>query len=310
MDAVPSGCVVVGVDGSAQGDEALRWAAEQAVLEERPLVVLHAADVGTALAAAWAGSPGADYGAVRQEVEAAGRALVDGAARAARDLAPGVRLQTAVGPLEARQALLAASTRASLLVIGSRGRGPLRSLVLGSVSAAVARHAQCAVVVLRPRPGGDACTPWSGVTVGATGDVAGPEAVERAFRHATARRLPLTVLHPTGSAGATADPGVAASLEAAARRWPVVAVQHREVGTDLVAALAAATATSNVVVLSGPQHADPGAGSGAGSGTGGAGSGAGSGTGGAGHRRRLHRSAAALGVLEHASGPVCVVPER
>ncbi|NYG56984.1 universal stress protein [Nocardioides perillae] len=296
MDAVPRGCVVVGVDGSAQGDEALRWAAEQAVLEERPLVVLHAADVGTALAAAWAGSPGADYGAVRREVEAAGRALVDGAARAARDLSPGVAVRTAVGPLEARQALLAASTRASLLVIGSRGRGPLRSLVLGSVSAAVARHAQCAVVVLRPRPGGDACTPWSGVTLGASADVAGAEAVERAFRHATARRLPLTVLHPTGSAGSATDPGVAASLAGAAERWPAVAVQHREVGSDLAGALAGATASSNLVVLSGPHHV-------AGerpAGAGGAG----------GHRRRLHRSAVALAVLEHASGPVCVVPEQ
>jgi len=48
----------------------------------------------------------------------------------------------------------AADFRAELVVIGSRGRGPLTSMVLGSVSAEVVDHAPCPVLVVR-RPGAD-----------------------------------------------------------------------------------------------------------------------------------------------------------
>ena len=46
----------------------------------------------------------------------------------------------------------ATESRAELVVIGSRGLGPIRSMVLGSVSAEVVDHAPCPVLVVR-RPG-------------------------------------------------------------------------------------------------------------------------------------------------------------
>ena len=44
--------------------------------------------------------------------------------------------------------LLAAARHVDLLVMGSRGRGPLRAAILGSVSHSVAQQAPCPVVIL------------------------------------------------------------------------------------------------------------------------------------------------------------------
>jgi nucleotide-binding universal stress UspA family protein len=45
-------------------------------------------------------------------------------------------------------ALVTESQRLDLLVLGSRGRGPARSVLLGSVSTEVVREAACPVVVV------------------------------------------------------------------------------------------------------------------------------------------------------------------
>jgi len=45
---------------------------------------------------------------------------------------------------------LAGNLGARLIVIGSRGRGPLKRALMGSVSDSVVRHAHCPVMVVRP----------------------------------------------------------------------------------------------------------------------------------------------------------------
>jgi nucleotide-binding universal stress UspA family protein len=53
----------------------------------------------------------------------------------------------------AEYAVVDASTDAELAVVGSRGRGALKTLVLGSVSHHVVQHAACPVVVVPPPAG-------------------------------------------------------------------------------------------------------------------------------------------------------------
>jgi nucleotide-binding universal stress UspA family protein len=67
---------------------------------------------------------------------------------AAETAAPPVSVRVAVG--RAAEALPHAAEGADLLVVGSRGRGGFRSMLLGSVSLACALHSPCPVTVVRP----------------------------------------------------------------------------------------------------------------------------------------------------------------
>jgi nucleotide-binding universal stress UspA family protein len=65
-------------------------------------------------------------------------------------------LRTVVGP--AADALHQQALDASLLVVGSRGRGGFASLLLGSVSQRLAQHTPCPIVIIPP-PADDSTHP-------------------------------------------------------------------------------------------------------------------------------------------------------
>lgn len=168
-----SGTVVVGVDGSEHADRAARWAAVQAACENRPLVVVSAGD---------------------QATEQVARAV-----EIVRATHPDLAVTGSPVDGDAREVLIDASAGAHLLVVGSRGRGTVRSLLLGSVSGTVSAQAGCPVVVCRP-PSEDPT--HAGVVVGADGTSESVPVLEFAFRHAALHRLPLTVLHSFWDAAA------------------------------------------------------------------------------------------------------------
>ncbi|MEP9363243.1 universal stress protein [Nocardioides sp. CN2-186] len=167
---IPSGTVVVGVDGSPSAALALDWAIEQARLEQRPLTLAHADLDG-----------GHDV-----------RAVLDEAWARIHERAPHVAVYEVTAMTDPRTVLLDLAERAALLVVGSRGRGPVTSLVLGSVSVAVTRHASCPTVVVRP---GHRGIVRHGVLAGVDGTEHSLVPLEFAYLQASLRRLPLTVLH-------------------------------------------------------------------------------------------------------------------
>jgi len=67
-------------------------------------------------------------------------------------LRPGVAVARLVEEGPPAEVLLRVAKEADLLVVGSRGRGGLRSALIGSVSLHCIQHAHCPVLVLPEQP--------------------------------------------------------------------------------------------------------------------------------------------------------------
>ncbi|MGC9669775.1 universal stress protein [Planosporangium sp. 12N6] len=142
--------VVVGVDGSAPADVAAGTAFEEASRR------------GSALVAVWAftvplppwtlGPPPVvcDPAQVAAEL----RASLVGHLAKWRDKYPDVPVEYVVSRSSAAAALVDQSLRASLVVVGSRGHGAARGMLLGSVGLQLIHHAGCPVLIARARSGG------------------------------------------------------------------------------------------------------------------------------------------------------------
>ena len=134
----PSPRVVVGVDGSEAAAAALRWAAEEARLRGAALTVVHAWEVPYPAEITFAGGT---YAAMEQAAhEVVADALAD--AGLVADEVEHLVVQSTPS-----RAILEAAAEATLVVVGSRGRGGFAGLLLGSVSHQVSQHAGCPVVV-------------------------------------------------------------------------------------------------------------------------------------------------------------------
>ncbi len=137
--------VTVGVDGSALSELALAHAFDEASVRGVGLHVVHA--WWTRATAGQAPATQADQ--IAREKLTLAEAMA-GWAETYPDVE--VRVSMPIGP--AVLALTEAARAAELLVVGSRGRGSVRGLLLGSVSRGVLKHAPCTVVVVRERVSG------------------------------------------------------------------------------------------------------------------------------------------------------------
>jgi nucleotide-binding universal stress UspA family protein len=137
--------IVVGVDGSEQSLAALRWAVREAELRSASLELLSAWTI-----------PGLALASVTQEVvdalEAAAKEAIRRAVEEAAKLASAVLVVAETVEGHPARALVERARDAELLVVGARGRGEFRALLLGSVSHECAQHAAVPVVIVRERP--------------------------------------------------------------------------------------------------------------------------------------------------------------
>jgi len=139
--------IVVGVDGSPAAAAALEWAANEARLRGSSLLLVHVWSLPAA--AGGIGFPAAYPPLELLEKEA--ESLVDRVADEAAVLLQGIALtRSAIRGMSA-YALIEAARDAELLVVGSRGLGGFKELLLGSVSHQCAAHAPCPVVIVREK---------------------------------------------------------------------------------------------------------------------------------------------------------------
>ena len=142
--------IVVGIDGSADSQAALNWAADEALQRSGRL----------RLVTAWTKQPMAWFPAVLET--AAGGLAVQGSPEEDADALQAKALQFAkergvavsgqvVHTHSAASAILDAAKDADLIVIGSRGHGGFPGLHLGSVSTQILNHAPGPVLVVRPK---------------------------------------------------------------------------------------------------------------------------------------------------------------
>ncbi|GGQ70411.1 universal stress protein [Streptomyces pilosus] len=181
-----TGPVVVGVDGSASALAAVDAAAREARMRDAELHVIHAFTWPAMHAPPGASPLGPPAGALRESVD---RLLAQATAQA-RNAAPGVKVSRAAIPGEKVTALEAQSRTAQLVVVGHRGSGGFRDVLLGSTAVHLSAHARCPVMVVRGRP-----DPAGPVAVAVDGSPQGQPAVAFAFAEAALRGADLLTVH-------------------------------------------------------------------------------------------------------------------
>jgi nucleotide-binding universal stress UspA family protein len=147
--------IVVGIDGSRGATEALRFALQEAAVSDATVIGV----------TAWSVPPGSygtpDTVALAHEMfEREGRGHLARCLEAAGAGRSGVTVERRLLKGDARRVLCRAAESADMLVLGSRGLGTVRSLLLGSVGMYCVHHAPCPVVIVPSgRRGGKQASP-------------------------------------------------------------------------------------------------------------------------------------------------------
>lgn len=215
--------IIVGVDGSAASDAAVRWATQEAMMRNSALTVVNALTPVVTWPAVPL-PPGVD---AWQEGES--RRIVTDAVSIAESCSGGGK-PTQIGykffvsaPVPT---LVDLSRDAQMVVVGSSGRGALKRSALGSVSTEVVHRAHCHVAVVHGDPPTDQQSAQSPVVVGVDGSPASDLAVGMAFEEASWRGAHLVAVHAWTDGDIT---------EFLGGRWPTIQPSVDDALTELLA---------------------------------------------------------------------------
>ena len=180
--------VVVGYDGSEHASIAVDWAAAEAVSRGTMLTLAAATNIpleGMRFGGSLLSPDAIDD--LLQRLQEATQARAD----EARQALPSLDVVVRVSLGSPASVLVEASANADLVVIGSRGMGGFRGLLVGSVGVQVASNAVCPVVVVRKAPSPSAST----IVVGVDGSELSLAALDFAFDMADRRDWRVLAVH-------------------------------------------------------------------------------------------------------------------
>ena len=184
----PPSAIVVGVDGSPSSDVAVDWAAAEATRRNLPLHVIHAFSFGYPMTKS-------GFGQSVDHLRQLAHGVRNNAVARARTVNPDLAVtwdEPSSGPAPA---LVKASETAATVVVGARGLTGAPGLHVGSVSAQLAMHARCPVVVVHDHAGAAIPAPGAPVVVGVDGSTLSANAIAYAYEQARSRGVGLTVVH-------------------------------------------------------------------------------------------------------------------
>lgn len=187
--------VLAAYDGSDTAEEAVDFAAEQAHFRRCRLLILTVDSgnyIAPSLAAGFESAGAATFQLVSESSRQIAQEMV--AAEATRIAAhyPDLVIDTAVETGDPRRVLETYAASAELAVLGSRGLGPMRSLLLGSVGFWATRHIEIPLAIVRPRPP-ERKDHFSGIAVGISPDGDSQRTLLTAFADAERRDLEVVV---------------------------------------------------------------------------------------------------------------------
>lgn len=137
--------ILLATDGSSHAEEALRYARDLAVRDDALVIVVHA----FASVPSYLGEP------VRSDLEARhvsiGREIADQATMELEEAGVEVETEVLEGPPAEAILRVIETHRPDLIVMGSRGRGDVTSLLLGSVSHSVLVHSRVPVMIVKAK---------------------------------------------------------------------------------------------------------------------------------------------------------------
>jgi nucleotide-binding universal stress UspA family protein len=179
------GPVVVGFDGSEAAIGAAKWAAREAIHHDVPLRLVYVVEIAD-LAVGFADDSSAEDGIAESALRAALLAVE------ATELL--VKVDTAVLHGDVDSALIAESSTATLICVGSVGIGWVATMVLGSTAAILAQEAHCSMAIMRH--GDESPRPEAGLIAVVVDDSPGNgEVVRCAMEEARMRQAPVLALY-------------------------------------------------------------------------------------------------------------------